>query len=112
MRTCAGLTGPYDNDPNITPFTTQVGTDIFLKQNRPALLVSSTSWYILDHLIACHHNLHQLLLLSLCLFSVLELLRKIWLSCIEISEAKLVQPHLLHLKLTTISRMDNDEHVL
>ncbi|XP_057787116.1 UDP-glycosyltransferase TURAN isoform X2 [Salvia miltiorrhiza] len=38
-----GLTGP-DNDPNITPFTTRVGSDIFLNQNRPALVVSSTSW--------------------------------------------------------------------
>ncbi|KAH6837261.1 UDP-Glycosyltransferase superfamily protein [Perilla frutescens var. hirtella] len=38
-----GLTGP-DNDRNITPFTARVGSDIFMKQNRPALVVSSTSW--------------------------------------------------------------------
>ncbi|KAL0306649.1 UNVERIFIED_CONTAM: UDP-glycosyltransferase TURAN [Sesamum radiatum] len=40
----AGLTGPYNSNPDITPFTTQVGTDIILKPNRPALIVSSTSW--------------------------------------------------------------------
>ncbi|KAL8481466.1 hypothetical protein ACS0TY_027830 [Phlomoides rotata] len=39
-----GFTGQHDNDTNMNPFTTQVGTDIFLKQNRPALIVSSTSW--------------------------------------------------------------------
>ncbi|KAL2245540.1 UNVERIFIED_CONTAM: UDP-glycosyltransferase TURAN [Sesamum indicum] len=39
-----GLTGPYNSNPDITPFTTQVGTDIILKPNRPALIVSSTSW--------------------------------------------------------------------
>ncbi|GER53936.1 chitobiosyldiphosphodolicholbeta-mannosyltransferase [Striga asiatica] len=33
-----------NNDPNSTPFTTKVGSDILLKQNRPALVVSSTSW--------------------------------------------------------------------
>ncbi|KAI3457565.1 hypothetical protein Pfo_014228 [Paulownia fortunei] len=46
LRDCIsnGLTGPYNDDPNITPFTTLVGTDIFLNQHRPALLVSSTSW--------------------------------------------------------------------
>ncbi|XP_047957226.1 UDP-glycosyltransferase TURAN [Salvia hispanica] len=33
-----------DNDPNATPFTTRVGSDVFLNQNRPALVVSSTSW--------------------------------------------------------------------
>ncbi|KAK6157477.1 hypothetical protein DH2020_011725 [Rehmannia glutinosa] len=46
LRDCLsnGLTGPYNNDPNTTPFSTQVDGDIFLKQNRPALLVSSTSW--------------------------------------------------------------------
>ncbi|KAL0399549.1 UNVERIFIED_CONTAM: UDP-glycosyltransferase TURAN [Sesamum radiatum] len=40
----AGLTGPYNSNPDITPFTTQVGADIILKPNRPALVVSSTSW--------------------------------------------------------------------
>ncbi|KAL8031914.1 hypothetical protein ABFX02_13G060100 [Erythranthe guttata] len=40
----AGSAGPQNNDPSVTPFTTKVGTDIFLKQNRPALVVSSTSW--------------------------------------------------------------------
>ncbi|CAH9099126.1 unnamed protein product [Cuscuta epithymum] len=29
---------------DITPFTTQTGKDIYLKQNRPAVIVSSTSW--------------------------------------------------------------------
>ncbi|KAL1537646.1 chitobiosyldiphosphodolichol beta-mannosyltransferase [Salvia divinorum] len=38
-----GLAGP-DNDPNATPFTTRDGSDVFLNQNRPALVVSSTSW--------------------------------------------------------------------
>ncbi|CAA0815920.1 UDP-Glycosyltransferase superfamily protein, partial [Striga hermonthica] len=33
-----------NKDPNSTPFTTKVGSDILLKQNRPALVVSSTSW--------------------------------------------------------------------
>nr|XP_016453829.1 PREDICTED: UDP-glycosyltransferase TURAN-like isoform X2 [Nicotiana tabacum] len=34
-----------DNDnPNVTLFTTQTGSDISLKWNRPALIVSSTSW--------------------------------------------------------------------
>ncbi|KAK5784940.1 hypothetical protein PVK06_039481 [Gossypium arboreum] len=32
------------DDQNETLFTTQVGTDILLKPNRPALVVSSTSW--------------------------------------------------------------------
>ncbi|XP_022886450.1 UDP-glycosyltransferase TURAN-like isoform X3 [Olea europaea var. sylvestris] len=40
----AGMTASDDNDPNVTPITAQLGTDIFLKQNRPALIVSSTSW--------------------------------------------------------------------
>ncbi|KAL0353899.1 UNVERIFIED_CONTAM: UDP-glycosyltransferase TURAN [Sesamum angustifolium] len=46
LRDCIsnGLTGPYNSNPDITPFTTQVGTDIILKPNRPALIVSSTSW--------------------------------------------------------------------
>ncbi|XP_051126192.1 UDP-glycosyltransferase TURAN isoform X2 [Andrographis paniculata] len=39
-----GLLRADDNDPNLTPFTERVGTDIFLKENRPALIVSSTSW--------------------------------------------------------------------
>ncbi|KAG6392103.1 hypothetical protein SASPL_146313 [Salvia splendens] len=38
-----GLAGP-DNDPTATPFTTRAGSDVFLNQNRPALVVSSTSW--------------------------------------------------------------------
>ncbi|XP_055808062.1 UDP-glycosyltransferase TURAN isoform X2 [Solanum dulcamara] len=33
-----------DDNPNVTLFTTQTGTDISLKWNRPALIVSSTSW--------------------------------------------------------------------
>ncbi|KAL6554328.1 hypothetical protein OROMI_020001 [Orobanche minor] len=37
-------TGANNNVPDTTPFTTQVGSDILLKQNRPALVVSSTSW--------------------------------------------------------------------
>ncbi|CAK9151790.1 unnamed protein product [Ilex paraguariensis] len=36
--------GTDKGDPNVTLLTTQVGTDIFLNQNRPALIVSSTSW--------------------------------------------------------------------
>ncbi|KAL0443673.1 UNVERIFIED_CONTAM: UDP-glycosyltransferase TURAN [Sesamum latifolium] len=46
VRDCIsnGLTGPYNSNPDITPFTTQVGADIILKPNRPALIVSSTSW--------------------------------------------------------------------
>ncbi|KAM7498522.1 hypothetical protein LguiA_022936 [Lonicera macranthoides] len=39
-----GMVGPDSRDPHATLFTTQVGDDIFLKQNRPALIVSSTSW--------------------------------------------------------------------
>lgn len=35
---------PEDDNPNVTLFTTQTGTDISLKWNRPALIVSSTSW--------------------------------------------------------------------
>ncbi|XP_069146217.1 UDP-glycosyltransferase TURAN isoform X2 [Solanum lycopersicum] len=35
---------PDDDNPNVTLFTTQTGTDISLKWNRPALIVSSTSW--------------------------------------------------------------------
>ncbi|KAK4378088.1 hypothetical protein RND71_004384 [Anisodus tanguticus] len=34
----------YDDNPNVTLFTTQTHTDISLKWNRPALIVSSTSW--------------------------------------------------------------------
>ncbi|XP_059288311.1 UDP-glycosyltransferase TURAN isoform X4 [Lycium barbarum] len=33
-----------DDNPNVTLFTTQTHTDISLKWNRPALIVSSTSW--------------------------------------------------------------------
>ncbi|KAL2474731.1 UDP-Glycosyltransferase superfamily protein [Abeliophyllum distichum] len=33
-----------NNDLNEIPFTTHLGTDIFLKQNGLALIVSSTSW--------------------------------------------------------------------
>ncbi|KAL6570565.1 hypothetical protein OROGR_000115 [Orobanche gracilis] len=33
-----------NNIRDTIPFTTQVGSDILLKQNRPALVVSSTSW--------------------------------------------------------------------
>ncbi|GFP98847.1 chitobiosyldiphosphodolichol beta-mannosyltransferase [Phtheirospermum japonicum] len=46
LRDCVGngLTGAHNNDPNTTPFTTLVDSDISLKQNRPALVVSSTSW--------------------------------------------------------------------
>lgn len=47
----AGLTGPND-DPNITLFTSRVGSDILLNQNRPALVVSSTSWYASDNLVS------------------------------------------------------------
>ncbi|KAK1390593.1 UDP-glycosyltransferase TURAN [Heracleum sosnowskyi] len=36
--------GEAEHDPNTTLFTTQVGTGIILNQNRPALIVSSTSW--------------------------------------------------------------------
>ncbi|XP_074372881.1 UDP-glycosyltransferase TURAN-like isoform X1 [Apium graveolens] len=36
--------GKDENNPNATLFTTQVGPDIILNQNRPALIVSSTSW--------------------------------------------------------------------
>ncbi|CAI9787848.1 unnamed protein product [Fraxinus pennsylvanica] len=39
-----GMTASDNNDPNVTPFTAQLGTDIFLKHNGPALIVSSTSW--------------------------------------------------------------------
>ncbi|KAL3639274.1 hypothetical protein CASFOL_017181 [Castilleja foliolosa] len=39
-----GLAGAHNNNANTTPFTTLVGSDISLKQNRPALIVSSTSW--------------------------------------------------------------------
>ncbi|KAA8524092.1 hypothetical protein F0562_010477 [Nyssa sinensis] len=39
-----GMMGMESHDLNETLFTTQTGTDIFLKQNRPALVVSSTSW--------------------------------------------------------------------
>ncbi|KAL3639264.1 hypothetical protein CASFOL_017171 [Castilleja foliolosa] len=38
------LAGAHNNNANTTPFTTLVGSDISLKQNRPALIVSSTSW--------------------------------------------------------------------
>ncbi|WOG97851.1 hypothetical protein DCAR_0417192 [Daucus carota subsp. sativus] len=36
--------GKDEHNPNATLFTTQVGNDIKLNQNRPALIVSSTSW--------------------------------------------------------------------
>ncbi|KAL8121800.1 UDP-glycosyltransferase TURAN-like [Apium graveolens] len=36
--------GKDEHNPNATLFTTQVGMDIILNQNRPALIVSSTSW--------------------------------------------------------------------
>ncbi|XP_062169900.1 UDP-glycosyltransferase TURAN isoform X1 [Alnus glutinosa] len=39
-----GSLGIGNHALNETLFTTQVGTDIFLKPNRPALVVSSTSW--------------------------------------------------------------------
>ncbi|KAK8328355.1 hypothetical protein V6Z12_A11G246600 [Gossypium hirsutum] len=46
VRDCvtATTTGIGADDQNETLFTTQVGTDILLKPNRPALVVSSTSW--------------------------------------------------------------------
>lgn len=43
-HTIVGMTGLADNDPHATLFTTQVGTDVSLKENRPAVIVSSTSW--------------------------------------------------------------------
>ncbi|KAK2998202.1 hypothetical protein RJ639_024487, partial [Escallonia herrerae] len=39
-----GNIGTNSRDTSITLFTTQVGADITLNQNRPALIVSSTSW--------------------------------------------------------------------
>ncbi|KAA8526681.1 hypothetical protein F0562_008116 [Nyssa sinensis] len=39
-----GMTKMGSCDLNETLFTNLVGTDIFLKRNRPALIVSSTSW--------------------------------------------------------------------
>nr|GMD34984.1 UDP-glycosyltransferase TURAN [Ipomoea batatas] len=39
-----GILGTDSVDSNLTPFTTQAEKDIHLKQNRPALVVSSTSW--------------------------------------------------------------------
>ncbi|PIN11993.1 Chitobiosyldiphosphodolichol beta-mannosyltransferase [Handroanthus impetiginosus] len=49
LRDCVsnGLTGSHNNDPNDTPFTTRVGADIFLKQSRPALIVSNEDFGIL-----------------------------------------------------------------
>ncbi|XP_059660991.1 UDP-glycosyltransferase TURAN-like [Cornus florida] len=46
LRDCIsnGITEMGNPDSNETLFTTQVGTDILLKRNRPALIVSSTSW--------------------------------------------------------------------
>ncbi|KAL3639269.1 hypothetical protein CASFOL_017176 [Castilleja foliolosa] len=44
MLNIKGLAGAHNNNANTTPFTTLVGSDISLKQNRPALIVSSTSW--------------------------------------------------------------------
>ncbi|XP_075503137.1 UDP-glycosyltransferase TURAN-like [Primulina tabacum] len=46
LRDCisSGSAGPDSNYPNTTPFTTQIDSDISLKENRPALIVSSTSW--------------------------------------------------------------------
>ncbi|KAL3613720.1 hypothetical protein CASFOL_041794 [Castilleja foliolosa] len=43
-----GLAGAHNNNSNTTPFTTLVGSDISLKQNRPALIVSSTSCFSID----------------------------------------------------------------
>ncbi|KAK9269515.1 hypothetical protein L1049_001290 [Liquidambar formosana] len=43
VRDCV-TNGMRSHDLNETLFTTQVGTDFFLKPNRPALVVSSTSW--------------------------------------------------------------------
>lgn len=43
LRDCVSH-GKDGHNPNATLFTTQVGTDIILNQNRPALIVSSTSW--------------------------------------------------------------------
>ncbi|CAH9106489.1 unnamed protein product [Cuscuta epithymum] len=39
-----GILGTDNVDSNKTPFTTQTGNGIYLNQNRPALIVSSTSW--------------------------------------------------------------------
>ncbi|KAL3503000.1 hypothetical protein ACH5RR_037449, partial [Cinchona calisaya] len=39
-----GMTVFGDTDPNSTLFTTQSGTKISMKQDRPAVIVSSTSW--------------------------------------------------------------------
>ncbi|KAF8406195.1 hypothetical protein HHK36_008276 [Tetracentron sinense] len=46
IRDCVsvGTNGLGRKDPNETLFSIQVGSDIFLKPNRPALVVSSTSW--------------------------------------------------------------------
>lgn len=41
-----GMTGMGEKDPNSTLFTTQVGRDIIMKQNRPAVIISSTSWLV------------------------------------------------------------------
>ncbi|XP_071905146.1 UDP-glycosyltransferase TURAN-like isoform X1 [Coffea arabica] len=39
-----GMTGTGESDPNSTLFTIHTGTNIIMKQNRPAIIVSSTSW--------------------------------------------------------------------
>ncbi|PIA24716.1 hypothetical protein AQUCO_71800001v1, partial [Aquilegia coerulea] len=46
IRDCVsmGTMGTSTSDSNDTLFTTQVGTEISLKMNRPAIIVSSTSW--------------------------------------------------------------------
>ncbi|KAL6999761.1 chitobiosyldiphosphodolichol beta-mannosyltransferase [Sarracenia purpurea var. burkii] len=46
LRDCinSGTVEMGNHDQSETLFTTQIGEDIFLKQNRPALIVSSTSW--------------------------------------------------------------------
>ncbi|KAM7270035.1 hypothetical protein ACFE04_029249 [Oxalis oulophora] len=43
VRDCISI-GMESNGPDETLFTTQVGNDVHLKPNRPALIVSSTSW--------------------------------------------------------------------
>lgn len=40
---------------NETLFTTMVADDIFLKPNRPALVVSSTSWWVVLFYFSCSH---------------------------------------------------------
>ncbi|XP_027064533.1 UDP-glycosyltransferase TURAN isoform X2 [Coffea arabica] len=39
-----GMSGTGESDPNSTLFTIHTGTNIIMKQNRPAIIVSSTSW--------------------------------------------------------------------